>query len=78
MAESSDDEYKPVCIFSEQPSENVYSYCDNKINDKDAVKTCKLDMCNLCCSTIDTMKSKFYSLDTIKKCFKDCSEKFNY
>ena len=36
-------------------------------------ESCKLDMCNLCCITMDAMKQKQYSLDNLKKCYKDCN-----
>jgi hypothetical protein len=77
VAETSEDVYKPICMSSDQPLSNIYSYCDSKMNDKDSIKMCKLDMCNLCCSTLDSMQHKNFSLETIKKCFKDCSAKFN-
>ena len=72
------DQYKSVCIQSDNPNTNIYDYCDKKLeNDLDAKKVCKLDMCNLCCSTMDTIKKVNFSVESMKKCFQDCSEEFN-
>lgn len=78
QAQSTNQEYRSVCIQSENPSTNIYDFCDSKMKEKeDEKKTCKLDMCNLCCSTLDIMKSTLYSIDTMKKCFEDCGKEFN-
>ena len=72
------DEYKSVCINSENPLTGVYEYCENKLKDDNHAKnTCKLDMCNLCCSTMDAMKNKLYSIDSTKRCFDACNKEFN-
>lgn len=78
VAESGHDDYKNVCISSENFAYSVYEYCELKLkNDIEQKKTCKIDMCNLCCTTMDMMKSKNYSIDSMKKCFQDCSKEFN-
>lgn len=41
------------------------------------VNSCKLDMCNLCCVGMDTIKNKNYSVPNLKACFKDCSKNYN-
>lgn len=44
-------------------------------------ESCKLDMCNLCCVTMDSMKKKNFSIDNLKKCYRECSKgkiKFSY
>jgi hypothetical protein len=72
------DDYKSICIQSANPLTNIYDYCESRMKTSpDEKKTCKLDMCNLCCSTIDVMKKTLYSVDTMKKCFEDCSKEFN-
>jgi hypothetical protein len=71
-------EYKNVCIQSQNPISNVYDFCDNKVDDDaESKRICKLDMCNLCCSTIDSIKHKQFSFDSQKKCFEDCNKEFN-
>ena len=42
-------------------------------------ESCKLDMCNLCCVTMDSMKKKNFSVDNLKKCYRECSKgKLNF
>jgi hypothetical protein len=77
ISEPAKDDYKAVCITSQNPLNSIYDYCDNKISDPESKKTCKLDMCNLCCSTLDTIQHKKYSINSIKKCFETCSGEFN-
>lgn len=71
------DDYNDVCMDSTNPDKNVYSYCQNKFVEAPIVRTCKYDMCNLCCVNINTLKRKRHSYDTIKSCFKGCSRKFH-
>lgn len=79
LAEDTNAEYKNTCINSENPVQNIYAYCSDRMKgyDPSLITYCKLDMCNLCCVTMDPMKRKNYSFDNLKKCFKDCSGKFN-
>jgi hypothetical protein len=77
VAEPAKDDYKAICINSQNPLNSIYDYCDSKISDPDSKKTCKLDMCNLCCSTLDSIVHKQYSINSIKKCFEACSHEFN-
>lgn len=79
LAENSNEDYVNTCINSENPVQNIYTYCANRMKDYDqsVMRYCKLDYCNLCCVTMDPMKKKNYSVDNMKKCFKDCSNKFN-
>ena len=37
-------------------------------------EACKLDMCNLCCVTMDAMKKKNYSVDNLRNCYRDCNK----
>ncbi len=79
IAEDSNDDYKSVCINSTNQETNVYKYCSGKnTKDKSLLRFCKLDMCNLCCVTMDPMKKKNYSVENMKKCFYACSDKFNH
>lgn len=75
IAVDTTDEYKNVCIASPDPKNNVYDYCEQKMNQfsQKSKEACKLDMCNLCCVTMDAMKKKNYSFDNLKKCFKECN-----
>jgi hypothetical protein len=73
--ENTTDEYKSVCIQTQVPEKDVYSFCSEKNkDDRILTKYCKLDMCNLCCSTMDAMRKKNYSFDNLKMCFQDCSQ----
>jgi len=69
-------EYKNVCINSADTKRNIYDYCEQKMNSisQTAKESCKLDMCNLCCVTMDSMKSKSYSTNNLTKCYKDCNK----
>merc|ERR1719362_1710603 len=79
IASSNNDEYKNVCINSPDSSKNIFGYCENKLNDFSEIQkdACKLDMCNLCCVTMDSIKSKNFSVDSLKRCYNDCSEAYN-
>lgn len=76
----SNTDYKNTCISTQNSIQNVYSYCDDRMRlfDKQAKNTCKLDMCNLCCSTMDPIKKLNYSFDNTKQCFQDCSKSNNF
>lgn len=63
--------------MSENPDKNVYSYCENKFLNPSSIRTCKLDMCNLCCVNLNTIKKKNHAFETVKSCFNDCSKEFN-
>lgn len=41
-------------------------------------EACKLDMCNLCCVTMDAVKNKSYSIKNLKNCYNDCSKGIYY
>jgi hypothetical protein len=73
--EVSPNDYTKVCMESDNPQTGVYNYCSRKIeaNDVSKIKTCKIDMCNLCCMTLDVMKNKKYSFNTIMQCYQECS-----
>lgn len=75
LAETTNQDYLSTCISSINTPQNIYSYCSYKMKDHDQslMVYCKLDMCNLCCVTMDPIKKKIYSLDNMKKCFSDCS-----
>ena len=67
-----------TCINSPTQS-NAYTYCDSSMNGKDSgfITKCKLDMCNLCCATVDAMLDAPSSSKTEANCFNMCSIKFN-
>jgi len=69
------EDYIETCIQTTHPETNVYSYCQKRYNkiDNGLLQICKLDMCNLCCVTMDPIKKKRYSWDNMRKCFDSCS-----
>ena len=60
-------------------NQNVYTYCENSMSGKpfDFINKCKLDMCNLCCATIDAQLGLKTSARSEKSCFSACSFRFN-
>jgi len=78
IAETSSEEYKDVCINSINPNQNIYNYCSERMKDfdKSLMLHCKLDMCNLCCVTMDKIRNKTFSSQNMMKCFESCAEKF--
>lgn len=58
-----------------EPNNNIYAYCENKMGSFSEIQkeACKLDMCNLCCISMDSMKQKQYSLDNLRECYTDCN-----
>jgi len=66
------------CINS-PTQQNVYSYCENSMSGKAQgfINKCKLDMCNLCCSTADIMMGMKTSNQAEVNCFSKCSSSFN-
>lgn len=72
-------EYKNVCITTPNHVQNIYNFCENKMETYKPLMMsyCKLDMCNLCCVAMDTIKNKNYSVPNMKMCFKDCAKQFN-
>jgi len=69
--------YNNICMLSQNPDRNTYSYCDAKFARKPTYnRTCKYDMCNLCCVNINSLMKKKFSFFTVRQCFKDCSKKF--
>jgi hypothetical protein len=76
IAETSSEEYKDVCINSINPNQNIYNYCNERMKDfdKSLMGHCKLDMCNLCCVTMDKIRNKTYSSNNMMKCFEACAE----
>ena len=79
IAQENNKEYKNVCITSPNNVQNIYNYCEDKMASypPTMMNFCKLDMCNLCCVGMDTMKNKNYSVPNMKACFKDCSKMYN-
>ena len=72
-------DYDDICLTSENPDKNVYSYCQNTFVEKPLVDTCKHDMCNLCCVNINTLKKRKHAYGTMKSCFSSCSKsKLNF
>merc|ERR1712032_388124 len=72
-------EYKNVCITSPNNIQNIYNFCNDKFDtfNPNMMSYCKLDMCNLCCVGMDTIKNKNYSVPNLKACFKDCAQNWN-
>ena len=79
IASENNKEYKNVCINSPNNQQNIYSFCEEKMATFNPKFTnfCKLDMCNLCCVGMDTIKNKNYSVPNMKACFTDCSKAYN-
>jgi len=68
-------DYETICINSSTPQNNVYEFCQYKMKyDQSLVQYCKLDMCNLCCVSMDAIKKKSFSFENLKKCFKGCTK----
>jgi hypothetical protein len=72
-------DYINTCILSENSQESIYNFCQEKflIFDPKLINSCKLDMCNLCCVGMDSMKNKNYSIPNLKSCFLDCTKSYN-
>lgn len=71
IAESIDEiDYEDVCFTS---SSYYYNQC-NKVGN-DMKNECKVDMCKLCCSSLDKIKNKIIEYSSIEKCQIKC-EKF--
>lgn len=69
------DEYKNICINSSDTQTSIYDFCQKKMEfyDKKLLHFCKLDMCNLCCVGMDSMKKKNFSISNLQQCFGECS-----
>jgi hypothetical protein len=79
--ESSPSDFRRVCIESDNPDTEIYNYCSSKIKPSNLfeMKTCKVDMCNLCCITMDVIKGKNYAFNTMQQCFSECANsKYNF
>jgi hypothetical protein len=77
------EEYMGVCINGDDTQSNIYNFCSTKMQgyDMTIMSYCKLDMCNLCCVTMDNMKKKSYSFNNVKSCYDKCARGkniFNY
>lgn len=70
------EDYVNTCIETKNPLNNIYRYCDIKYKEFDAnlINTCKQDVCNLCCATMDPIKHKNYSIENQKNCYLDCEK----
>jgi hypothetical protein len=66
------------CISPTQEN-NVNSYCLAKMKGKakGKITKCKLDMCNLCCSTLDAQEESKISNNATSSCYSHCSNKYN-
>jgi hypothetical protein len=73
-AEENATDYKKVCLNSNNPESDTYSFCSNKFKDPVGARNCKLDLCQLCCVTMDVVRSKNYSYDSFKGCFAECAK----
>jgi hypothetical protein len=58
---------------------NVNSYCSMRMKGKKEglITKCKLDMCNLCCSTLDAQEETKVSNNATSNCYSQCSNKYN-
>jgi hypothetical protein len=79
LASDNNKDYQNVCILSPNNEQNIYNFCQDKMTgySKNLINTCKLDMCNLCCVGMDTIKNKNYSIPNLRECFTDCSNAYN-
>ena len=75
--EISKNSYIDVCINSTNPENNIYNYCQNRFPEAFLVKTCKYDMCNLCCVNVGSIQENSNSYDTLKHCFQSCKNSNN-
>jgi hypothetical protein len=75
LASTNNDEYKNVCINSPNTNSNIYGYCESMaIFNQVQKESCKLDMCNLCCVTMDAIKTKIYSVNSLRRCYDECNK----
>lgn len=71
IAESIDEiDYEDICFSS---SSYYYTQCNKVGNDME--NECKVDMCKLCCSSLDKIKNRIFEYSSIAKCQIRC-EKF--
>ncbi len=71
-------DYRSVCIHSTHQAHNVNTYCEESFSDNSEKVNCKLDLCNMCCVTMDMMRNTSYSFETVKSCLKECGGTYNH
>ncbi len=60
------------CIESPHPESSVYPYCDNHFKrDYFERQRCKVDMCNLCCISVDNIKGSLKD-ESVNECYSKC------
>lgn len=66
------------CFEPIHPEKSIYPFCESIFNKKYFQSSrCKVDMCNLCCTSFDfTTKSKISKLN-LQSCYKGCVKTFD-
>ena len=61
------------CSEPTNPESSIYPYCD-KLYDNDFYQRsqCKIDMCNLCCISFDTIKNTNLPNEAVNDCYGMC------
>jgi hypothetical protein len=72
-------DYINTCVATPNTQQNIYSFCQDRFSgyNPTMLNLCKLDMCNLCCVGMDSIKHKNYSFPNLKSCFLDCARFYN-
>jgi len=79
LSVETNNDYINTCINPEEEgnTNNINVYCENKFkilkSNKELIRICKSDMCNLCCIGMDRIKKKNYSTNNLMNCFSDCA-----
>ena len=60
------------CATPTFPTQSVYQYCDDMEKSEYREDTCKVDMCNLCCSKYDYDSKIKISSNSLKLCYANC------
>jgi hypothetical protein len=75
IAKIRNDDYMTTCISPGSGENNIYESCDGQTTSDIYMKQeCKFDMCQLCCTTMDIIKSKIYDFENVKDCLKECDK----
>ena len=68
-------DYKDICLGSAKLNAIAYQKCDS--NPESSIrKECKKDICKLCCSSLEKITKKPYSMSTIHQCSIECDSLF--
>ncbi len=61
------------CVEPDHPEKSIYPYCDDYFaNDFYQRSRCKIDMCNLCCVSMDVKDEQKLSDTATSSCYEKC------